>query len=260
MKKIKRKKKPVSGKRPNFVVGFSGEDPPPGFLAAWYNQLYGGPLHIRFVEHHANSPFEVHHVDWYAVVAPGSPEEVEHWKAITGWEHGQIVQIMPHFVLGNVKQDVVLFVARLAKGLTILTEGTAYDVLAVRHFNPSDWSDRLLQSFFIEDHVQVLQEEHLLDGRQWIYTRGLSKFGLEEFETFLPRGLSGDSIADRLLALGDECVRQGKSPRVGEHLCLTPDWLDVHVVNHRTHASPQGQLNLREVQWDMGISKNRPFS
>jgi len=143
----------------------------------------------------------------------------------------------------------VLFVARLARGLTLLTEGTAYDVLASRYFNPSDWSDRFLESFCIEDHVLVRQDEQGTDGRQWFYTRGLAKFGLEELEMFLPRGLSGSPVPDRLLALADECVRQGKCPKVGEIIQLPTDFVDIRVINHRMYPLPDGQLILREVQW-----------
>jgi hypothetical protein len=134
--------------------------------------------------------------------------------------------------------------------LTLLTEGTAYDVAASRYFNPSDWSERRLDAFHIDDHVHVQEDEHVLDGRQWLYTRGLAKFGLEELEVFLPRGLSRDSATDRLLDLADLCVGRGKSPKVGESLQLMSDAVDIKVVNHRTHALPGGQLNLREVHWD----------
>lgn len=252
VKKIKRKTKSAPKKRPSVVVGFSGGDPPPaGFLAAWFNQHYGGPLTIRFPEHDSNATFEARHVDWQAIVSHvRSAEEAMRWKSQVGWEHSQVIQIMSASPVGSSKQDVVLFVSRLARGLTLLTEGTAYDVAASRYFNPSDWSDRRLDSFRIEDHVRVQQDEHVSDGRQWLYTRGLAKFGLEEFEVFLPRGLPGNPTIDRLLALADLCVGQGKSPKVGESIQLMSDAVDIKVVNHRTYALPEGQLNLREVHWD----------
>lgn len=252
VKKIKRKTKSVLGKRPNFVVGFSGSDPPPpGFLAAWFNQHYGGPLTIRFPERDSNSTFEARHVDWQALVSHvPSEEERARWKNQIGWEHSQVMQVVSTSPVGLSKPDVVLFVSRLARGLTLLTDGTAFDLAARHYFNPSDWSERPLDTFRLDDHVQVQQEEHALDGRQWLYTRGLAKFGLEDLEIFLPRGLSGNIAIERLLDLADLCVSQGRSPKVGECVQLLSEAIEVRVVNHRTHALPDGQLNLREVQWD----------
>lgn len=253
MKKIKRKTKSVSPKkRPSFVVGFSGSDSPPaGFLAAWFNEQYGGPLNIHFPVKGSNAIFEARHVDWRATVSQmTSAEEVSQWKRQVSWEHSAVLQVVPTSPVSSVKQDVVLFVLRLVRGLTLLTEGTAYDIAASQYFNPSDWSERRLDGFHIEDHVHVKEDEHVLDGRQWLYTRGLGKFGLEEIEVFLPRGLSRNSATDRLLDLADLCVGQGKSPKVGESLQLISDALEVKIVNHRTYAAPDGQLNLREVRWD----------
>ncbi|MDA0740256.1 MAG: hypothetical protein O2999_15210 [Nitrospirae bacterium] len=253
MKKIKRKIKSAPRKRPSLVVGFSGDDlPPAGFLAAWFDQQYGGPLHIRFPDAHSNTTFEARHTEWCAMMSQVLTEEdVAQWTTQMAWDHIQAVQIVSTSPAGSGKQDVVLFLARLARGLTLLTDGTVYDVGASHYFNPSDWSDRLLDAFHIEDHVQVKEEEHLLDGRQWFYTRGLAKFGLEEFEFFQPRGLPAGSTIDRLLDLSDRCVGQGKSPKVGEQVQLLSDAVNIRVVNHRTHALPDGQLNLREVQWDV---------
>ncbi len=233
------------------VVGFSGSEfPPAGFLAAWFDQQYGGPLHIRFLEANSNTTFEARHVEWCAMISQiHTTEELARWTTQMAWDHTEVVQIMSTSPVGSAKQDVVLFLARLARGLTLLTDGTLYDVGASHYFNPTDWSDRSLDSFHIEDHVQIKEEECLLDGRQWLYTRGLAKFGLEELEAFQPRGLPATSTIDRLLDLADWCVGQGKSPKVGEQIQLLSDAMNIRVVNHRTHALPDGQLNLREVQW-----------
>jgi hypothetical protein len=252
VKKIKRKSKSSPKKRPSFVVGFSGgELPPPGFFSAWFNQQYGGPLHIRFLEPDSNETFEARHVDWKAKITKvRSDEELTQWQNQVAWEHSQVVQVVSTSPVGCSKQDVAIFLSRLARGLTLLTEGTAYDVVAGRYFNPSDWSDCSLDDFHIGDHVRVEEEEHMLDGRQWLYTRGLAKFGLDEFEVFLPRGLSNSEEVDRLLDLADLCLSQGKSPKVGECVSLMSEAVDIQVVHHRTHAGPDGQLNLREVQWN----------
>ncbi|MDT7042130.1 hypothetical protein [Candidatus Nitronereus thalassa] len=252
MKKIKRKSKTSPRRRPSFVVGFSGDEyPPPGFFAGWFDQQYGGPLHIRFLDSDSHDAIEARHVDWQAkITLVRSDEEVSRWQDQVGWEHAQVVEVVSTSPVGSMKQDVVLFLSRLARGLTLLTDGTAYDVIAGRHFNPSDWSDCSLNDFHIGDHVCIKEEEHMLDGRQWLHTRGLAKFGLEEFEVFLPRGLSSSAAIDRLLDLSVHCISQGKSPKVGERVYLVSNALDIQVVHHRTHPCSDGQLNLRQVEWD----------
>jgi len=48
VKKIKRKSAGKELRIPAFVIGYAApEPPPPGFLAAWFNQEYGGPLTIH---------------------------------------------------------------------------------------------------------------------------------------------------------------------------------------------------------------------
>ena len=139
MKKIKRKTKSAPRKRPSFVVGFSGADlPPAGFLAAWFNQHYGGPLNIRFADPTSNAAFETRHVDWQAMVSQVcSAEEITRWQEQVAWDHSRVVQVTTTSPVGCSKQDVVLFLSRLGRGLTLLTEGTAYDV-AADHSNRMD--------------------------------------------------------------------------------------------------------------------------
>jgi len=146
--------------------------------------------------------------------------------------------------------DGVLFVARLIRGLTLLTEGTAYDLVSGLYWNPSDWSDRSLMEFHIADHVHVHQEESLVDGRQWFVTRGMGKLGQEELEVFRPRGLSERPTKERLLDLAHECLLQGKSPKVGTLLHLGAHEIAARIVKHRTISMASGQLNVREVCWD----------
>ena len=122
VKKIKRKTKSTPKKRPSVVVGFSGGDPPPaGFLAAWFNQHYGGPLTIRFPKHDSNATFEARHVDWQAIVSHvRSAEEAMRWKSQVGWEHSQIMQIVSTSPVGSSKQDVVLLVSTAGEGLDVV--------------------------------------------------------------------------------------------------------------------------------------------
>ena len=251
MKKIKRKMKVPRARRPAFVVGYVGESPPPGFLSAWYNQEYGGPLHIRFSSLQSSTVIEASHLDRQAnIQLESSPGEVSQLREQIGWDHPGVMQVFATSRIGVSRMDEVLFVARLIRGLTLLTEGTAYDLGSGLHWNPSDWSDRALMQFHIADHVHVHQEESLSDGRQWFVTRGMGKLGLEELEVFRPRGLSERPTKERLLDLAHECLLQGKSPKVGGLLHLHAHDIVVRIVNHRTVSIASGQLNVREVCWD----------
>ena len=251
MKKIKRKDKSPGSRRPAFVVGHVGESPPAGFLAAWFNQAYGGPLHTRFQNAHSNAILEASHLDWKADIRFESPpDEVAQWQEQIGWAHTGVIQVFSTSRIGVSRMDAVLFVARLIRGLTLLTAGTAYDLGAGLYWNPSDWSDRSLAQFCIDDHVSVHQEESLPDGRQWFVTRGMGKLGLEELEVFRPRGVSELPTKERLMDLAHLCALQGKSPKVGDLLHLPVHNFSVPVVKHRTISIANRQINVREVSWD----------
>ena len=67
MKKIK-KKKSGSQSLPAFLIGWThGEAPPPGYLAAWFDQIYGGPLQIRFLSKNGHQHFEAAHTNWQSI-------------------------------------------------------------------------------------------------------------------------------------------------------------------------------------------------
>ena len=87
MKKIK-KKKPVIQTLPVFFVGWThGEAPPPGYLAAWFDQLYGGPLQIRFLSANGHQHFEAGHTNWKAQVhLTYSQEFMERWHGFLQWD------------------------------------------------------------------------------------------------------------------------------------------------------------------------------
>lgn len=251
MKKIKRKIQRARSPLPAFIIGFVGEGAPPGFLSAWYNQEYGGPLEVRFLKEPSHNIFQTSHLDWKAeIFLSSNPEEIMQWRDRLGWDHSGMIKVFPVANLGSSRMDTVLFLARLARGLTLLTEGTAYDLESGIFWNPSDWSDRMLGFFRLEDHVQVLQEESPENGRQWLITRGMSKFGMEELEIFQPRGLPSRPTQERLLELANVCVSRGKSPKVGE--CISSPSLEViaQVVKHRTITMGMGQINVRELSWD----------
>lgn len=143
---------------------------------------------------------------------------------------------------------MILHAARLARGLTLLTDGTAYDVTTATYLNPSDWRDRPLASFQIGDHVTVLQGDADQPDREWFYTRGLSKFGLDEIEVVQPLGLPSRPVIDHLMGIAEEVIRLGRSPKIGTTISIPERGLSVRVIRHRT-ISADIPLILREVKW-----------
>ena len=249
MKKIK-KKKPASQALPAFLIGWThGEPPPPGYLAAWFDQLYGGPLHIRFLSANGHHHFEAVHTNWKTLVqlAP-SVQFVEQWQGRLQWEHPQLAKVMGQSKTQADRQDDVLHLARIARGLTLLMDGTAYDVATGVYRNPSDWKERDLVVFKIDDHVQVEQHEQMQHMRVWLHTRGLSKFGLDEVETFQPIGLSGSENEAMLYAIALQLMNQAKNPKVGEHIPFGGEGRQIKVVRHRTDPLYGIPMAFREVR------------
>lgn len=249
MKKIK-KKKPASQTLPAFLFGWThGEPPPPGYLTAWFDQQYGGPLQIRFLSSNGHHHFEAVHTNWKAQVqmAP-SAQIVEQWQGRLQWDHRHLAQLMVPSKAQADRQDEVLHLARVARGLTLLMEGTTYDVAMGLYRNPSDWKDRDLEVFQIEDHVQVEQQEQIQHMRMWLHTRGLTKFGLDEIETFLPIGLSAVESEDILYSVAQRLMVHAKNPKVGEHIAFGGEGRQVEVVRHRTDPFYGTPLPLREIR------------
>ena len=253
MKKIKKKgsrKKPQV--LPAFVIGYTlAEPPPPGYLAAWFNQRYGGPLQIQFPNEAGHSRFDAIHTTWHVTVNTALPEDTaETWHQGLEWSHSQLAAVAPVQHVGQDKRDIALHTARIARGITLLTEGTAYDVVTHSFLNPSDWSDRPLDQFDIEDHVKVEQQENLATCQIWFYTLGLAKFGLEEIETFRPLGLPDQPVIDKLLEIGTLLLGTGKGTKVGDQLPLPESGHVVRIERHRTDQSTGRVLHLREVIWE----------
>ena len=143
-----------------------------------------------------------------------------------------------------------MHVTRLARGLTLLTGGTAYDTATETYLNPSDWSDRPLRDFQISDHLRIEQVSAREDGRIWFHTRGLSKFGLEDVEVYRPPGLSERPVVEFLSELAENLIDSGKAPNVGEVMRLESSGRLVRILRHRTDQSYGIRLNLREVEWE----------
>jgi len=111
-----------------------------------------------------------------------------------------------------------------------------------------DWNDRALDVFQIHDHVQVEQHEQSQHMRMWLHTRGLTKFGLDEIETFQSIGLSGRESEAMLYEVAGQLMAQGKNPKIGEHISYSGEGLQVEVVRHRTDPIYGIPLAFREVR------------
>ena len=235
---------------PAFLIGWThGDPPPPGYLAAWFDQQYGGPLTIRFLSGEGHTHFEAAHTNWKAQVqlAP-SPLIVQEWQKRLQWEHDHVAPVMPSPKAISDRQDEVLHLARIARGLTLLMEGTAYDVATGVYHNPSDWTDRELSVFYIEDHVRVEQHEQMRDMRTWLHTRGLTKFGLDEVESFESIGLTASEGASVLYEVSRSLLAHGKNPKVGEHIPIGEEGRQFEVVRHRTDPLYGIPMAFREVR------------
>ena len=190
------------------------------------------------------------HGPWSAwVLLSAIPEQADAWQQRLEWRHTRCAAVGAATATKSNSADVVLHAARLARGLTLLTEGTAYDVTMQTYLNPSDWTDRPLTYFSVKDHVIVVHAEDAERQRDWFYTRGLSKFGLDEIEVFQPVGLPSHTVSDNLLDIADEFVRIGQSPNVGSAISIPTLALSIRVVRHRTHPSADTPLILREISW-----------
>ena len=249
MKKIKKIKK-ASRALPAFLIGWThGEPPPPGYLAAWFDQAYGGPLRVRFCTPTGHAQFDAVHTTWVVRVdlAPSS-ELTERWRGQLQWEHRHLALLFSQALGPSQRCDEALHVARVARGLTLLTEGTSYDVGTGRYANPSDWRDQNLFGFLHEDHILVEQREGIPARQMWFHTRGLSKFGLDEIETYQPIGLSGRDVQEKLYRLASWLIDFGKNLKVGETIPLPGEEGHVKVLRHRTDAIYGRPLAFREIR------------
>lgn len=254
--KIKRKgAKPSKAKTPIYFLGYSSTFPPMEELTSWYNLEYGGPLQVK-QEPGANGQTVAAHGPWTAtLVFPLPQEETGRLRETFAWNHQHIGSITAPTATPASIQDTILFAARLARGLTLLTQGTTCEVISQTYLNPSDWQDRGLAYFILQDHVSVGQGEGSSTGasgesqetQEWIYTLGLTKFGLDELEGFLPKGLPSTDMEELLLETADEILRIGQSPKVGSEVRLPLLGKRVTVIKHRTAAPTGRMMGFREI-------------
>lgn len=244
----KKAPKPSSKRPPLYFIGYRGTAPATDELKIWYEREYGAPLTIR---HEAGSPesWQATHGPWSAhVVMPLPMSHVADIMKQLAWEHEIMGAVAPSLTSPRDMPDTVLFAARLARGLTLLTQGTAYDVTTQAYVNPSDWHNRPLTSFLVDDHVSITHDDTTRPDLVWSYSLGLSKFGLDEIETFQGKGLSESAAKELLTESANELLRIGQAPKVGAALRLPLIGRTVRIVNYRTAAPAGRMLGFRELQ------------
>jgi hypothetical protein len=247
--RIKKKIPKPSAKRPPlYFIGYRGTAPGLDELTIWYDREYGGPLTIR-PEAGAPESWQASHGPWSAHVV--MPLPVTHTGDIMknlAWEHDQMGAIAPTLMPNRDMPDLVLFAARLARGLTLLTQGTAYDVTTQAYVNPSDWQNRTMTSFLANDHLTIVHDDQTKPDQVWCHTMGLTKFGLDEIETFYGKGLPESAAKDLLTESATELLRIGQSPKVGTAFRLPLLGRTIRIVNYRTAAPTGRMIGFRELQ------------
>ncbi len=235
---------------PAFVIGHIKAEPPPaGFLAAWFNQTFEEQLDIRFKTTKGMTFDATIHNHTATIDTQCSAEVASTWHERLEWIHTCVAEIYPPKISKPHGQDQILYLARLARGLTELTEGTAYDLGAGIYVNPSDWMTQPLDDFRLVDHVRIEQVDCPDEGRVWFHTRGLGKFGFEEIETYNDTGLSSQPVIKALEHIAESIIDRGHPLRTGDLFEMQITGKVAEVVHHRTDSTYGAQLNLREVIW-----------
>ncbi|ALA60703.1 hypothetical protein [Nitrospira moscoviensis] len=244
----KKTPKPSAKRPPLYFVGYRGAAPATEELKLWYEREYGGPLSVR---HEEGSPesWQATHGPWSAhVVMPLPMTHVADVMKQLAWEHERMGAVAPSLAAPRDMPDTVLFAARVARGLTLLTQGTAYDVTTQAYVNPSDWKDRPMTAFMADDHMTVTHDDSARPDHVWSYSLGLTKFGLDEIEVFQRKGLPESTAKELLVESATELLRMGQSPKVGSAFHLPLLGRTVRVVNYRTAAPAGRMLGFRELQ------------
>jgi hypothetical protein len=244
----KKSPKPSAKRPPLYFIGYRGPAPATDELRIWYEREYGGPLTIR---HEEGSPesWQATHGPWSAhVVMPLPMSHVADVIKQLAWEHDVMGAVAPSLASPRDMPDTILFAARLARGLTLLTQGTAYDVITQAYVNPSDWKDRGLTGFLVDDHLSITHDDSSRPDQVWSYSLGLSKFGLDEIEMFQGKGLPEATAKELLTESANELLRLGLSPKVGTAFRLPLLGRTIRIVNFRTAAPAGRMLGFRELQ------------
>lgn len=249
MKIRKKSPKPAPAKPPLYLVGYRGAPPSLEELKIWYDLQYGGPL--TCLEHEAGGRVSAIHGPWQAHLLTNLPQaDAAQWQPVLSWDHRQLGAISPAAATPSIISDTVLVAARLARGLTLLTQGTAFDVPCHEYLNPSDWNDRPLNVFVARDHVTVRQSESADESSEWFHTLGLHKFGLDELEVIQPRGLPDAETIALLTSASDRVLRTGQNHKVGSSLDLPALAHTVRFIKHRTAAPTGHMMAFRQITVD----------
>ena len=244
----KKTPKPSAKRPPLYFIGYRGTAPSTDELTSWYEREYGGPLTIR---HEEGSPesWQATHGPWSAhVVMPLPASHAGEIMKQMSWEHELMGAIAPSVSPPREMPDQVLFAARLARGLTLLTQGTAYDVTTRAYVNPSDWQNRPLTGFLLDDHLTISHDDTSKPDQVWSYSLGLSKFGLDELELFQAKGLPENTAKELLTESAHELLRLGQPLKVGTDVLLPMLGRTVRIANYRTAAPTGRMLGFRELQ------------
>ena len=246
MKIRKKIPKSASSKPPIFLVGYSFSAPLPEELRMWFDVHYGGPLTLQ--AEGAPETWSAKHGPWSARLTLSlAAEEREAWSRQTAWDHRSIATVSMTSTGPSNLIDSILHAARLARGLTLLTQGTTLDLPTQVYLNPSDWNDRPLTYFLTQDHVHVNQEDSLDRPHDRFYTLGMSKFSLDELELMHPRGLPPAETMEILVNAAGEVVKSGHNAKVGTGIEIPALARTVTIVKHRTAAPAGRMLAFREL-------------
>ncbi len=256
MKIRKKAQKTAKSGLPLYVVGFSFTAPSFDEVKVWFDLEYGGPLKYDPPPSPNQPAADLDHLTWAihgpwraAVQGPLPEATASEWRAQLAWGHRHLMCVRPTTGPPATRLDGVLHAARLARGLTLLSHGTAYDTITDQYLNPSDWQDRRLEDFSLDDHLAVVQAEGPEPSREWFYTDGLRKFGLDELETFRAVGLPAHPAQDMLRNAAEVVLHLGRSPGVESTLSvpLAPGALRVR--RHRTVMLRGQSTAMREIIW-----------
>ncbi len=244
----KKTPKPSAKRPPLYFIGYRGTAPSTDELKTWYEREYGGPLVIHH-EAGSSESWQATHGPWSAhVVMPLPASHVADIMKQLAWEHDLMGAIAPSVAPPREMPDTVLLAARLARGLTLLAQGTAYDVATRTYINPSDWQSRPLSGFLLDDHLAITHDDTSRPDQLWSYSLGLSKFGLDEIETLQGKGLPESAAKELLTESANELLRLGQAPKVGTTIPLPLLGRTVRIVNYRTAAPAGRMLGFREVR------------
>jgi len=240
MKIRKKSPKPAAAKPPLYLVGYRGTTPSLDELKVWYDLQYGGPL--TWLQRATDGRANAGHGPWRAQVMPKLPDsEAAQWQQVLSWDHQDLGAVSLSSATPSTIADTVLVATRLARGLSLLKQGTAFDVASHEYLNPSDWTDRPLNVFMAADHISVHRHETDDPASDWFYTLGLTKFGLDELEVIQPRGLPDRDTIELLHCAADEILRKGQNQKVGSAMDLHAVARTIRFIKHRT-AAPTGRM------------------